>query len=56
MYGVWACQHWGFGWHSDVPGMTQAVIPTLLEHGVKGVSVGVNTASAPPAVPPGFVW
>ena len=37
-------------------GMTQAVIPTLSSMGVKAISVGVNTMTAPPAVPNPFVW
>ena len=40
----------------DVPGLTIASIPTLRRHGVKGVSVGVNPGSAPPAVPKIFLW
>lgn len=44
------------GVHSDVPGMTQAVIPWLLANGVGGVTVGVNSASSPPDVPEAFVW
>jgi hypothetical protein len=37
----------------DVPGLTAAAIPVLLANGVRAVSVGVNGATAPPAVPPG---
>ena len=40
----------------DVPGMTAAVIPYLVEAGIKGVTVGVNPGSAPPAVPSLFQW
>ena len=40
----------------DVPGLTVAAIPVLAKHGVKGVSVGVNPGSAPPAVPKIFSW
>lgn len=36
--------------------MTQAVIPSLLKMGVSGVSVGVNGATSPPAVPKLFRW
>ena len=35
----------------DVPGMTRGVVPSLAAVGAIGVSVGVNTNSAPPAVP-----
>lgn len=40
----------------DVPGMTRAVVPLLQSAGIEGITVGVNTASAPPAVPKAFVW
>jgi hypothetical protein len=40
----------------DVPGTTRAALPTLLENGIIGISVGVNGASTPPNVPPAFVW
>ncbi|CAL1525888.1 unnamed protein product [Lymnaea stagnalis] len=40
----------------DVPGITKAVIPTLLMYGIKAISVGVNPGTAPPDVPPVFVW
>ena len=41
----------------DVPGMTAAAIPTLVNDcGVKGVTVGVNPGSSPPAVPKIFQW
>ena len=40
----------------DVPGMTAAAIPTLTACGIKGVSVGVNPSSSPPAVPKLFEW
>jgi hypothetical protein len=40
----------------DVPGMTRAVIPLLVKNGIQAVSVGVNGASAPPAVPRIFRW
>eukprot|EP01084_Bolivina_argentea_P099980 179630_1 len=40
----------------DVPGMTRGVIPYLLKHGIRAISVGVNGASAPPDVPDIFRW
>ena len=40
----------------DVPGLTQAALPTLTKMGVDAVSVGVNGGTAPPAVPNPFVW
>jgi len=41
----------------DVPGLTMGVIDPLVEMGVDAISIGVNGASAPPAVGPGpFVW
>lgn len=40
----------------DVPGMTAAAIPSFVSKGIKAVSVGVNPASAPPAVPKIFNW
>jgi hypothetical protein len=40
----------------DVPGMSRASIPLLRSTGVTGISVGVNGASLPPAVPRAFVW
>jgi hypothetical protein len=36
--------------------MTQGIIPILQEEGVAAISVGVNTVTAPPAVPPIFTW
>lgn len=39
-----------------VAGMTQAIIPTLVEKGIDAVSVGVNPGTSPPAVPNLFVW
>ena len=35
----------------DVPGMTRAAIPLMADAGVKALSQGVNTASAPPGIP-----
>eukprot|EP01028_Stygiella_incarcerata_P006800 TRINITY_DN276_c0_g2_i6.p2 TRINITY_DN276_c0_g2~~TRINITY_DN276_c0_g2_i6.p2 ORF type:complete len:816 (+),score=194.97 TRINITY_DN276_c0_g2_i6:533-2980(+) len=40
----------------DVPGLSRSVIPLLRENGVTAISIGVNTASAPPAVARAFVW
>ncbi|XP_021341777.1 uncharacterized protein LOC110442470 [Mizuhopecten yessoensis] len=40
----------------DVPGMTQAVIPSLVQKGIMAVSVGVNPGTSPPAVPKLFTW
>ena len=40
----------------DVPGLTQAALPTLTKMRVDAVSVGVNGGTAPPAVPNPFVW
>lgn len=40
----------------DVPGLTACSIPFLLQNGIKGISVGVNPSSSPPAVPPIFQW
>ena len=37
-------------------GMTQGVLPVLSDLGISGVSVGVNSATAPPAVPNIFLW
>lgn len=34
--------------------MTRSVIPVLKEAGVEAITVGVNTASTPPNVSPGF--
>jgi hypothetical protein len=42
--------------HTLLSGMTQAVIPTLVKQGIYGITVGVNGASAPPAVPKIFNW
>lgn len=40
----------------DVPGMTSSIIPIMVNAGVKAVTVGVNSASMPPAVPSVFQW
>ena len=37
-------------------GITQASIPSLVKKGIKGVSVGVNNMTPPPAVPSMFIW
>eukprot|EP01012_Entosiphon_sulcatum_P032079 TRINITY_DN40828_c0_g1_i1.p1 TRINITY_DN40828_c0_g1~~TRINITY_DN40828_c0_g1_i1.p1 ORF type:complete len:800 (-),score=122.49 TRINITY_DN40828_c0_g1_i1:16-2391(-) len=40
----------------DVPGTTRASIPLLRQAGIQAISVGVNGASTPPAVPKIFKW
>ncbi|KAI8471932.1 MAG: hypothetical protein J3K34DRAFT_520136 [Monoraphidium minutum] len=42
----------------DVPGITRAAIPLMREAGVRSLSIGVNTGSAPPGVPllTPFLW
>ena len=40
----------------DVPGLSRSAIPLLKSTGITGISVGVNGASLPPAVPRAFVW
>ena len=40
----------------DVPGLTQTVIPILVQNGITGLTVGVNGKSAPPALPDIFRW
>jgi len=40
----------------DVPGATRGVVPLLAGNGVEGFSIGVNTASLPPALPRAFLW
>eukprot|EP01118_Nematostelium_gracile_P005782 TRINITY_DN1838_c0_g1_i1.p1 TRINITY_DN1838_c0_g1~~TRINITY_DN1838_c0_g1_i1.p1 ORF type:complete len:717 (-),score=180.87 TRINITY_DN1838_c0_g1_i1:73-2223(-) len=40
----------------DVPGVTRAAVPILKKAGVKAISVGVNGATSPPAVPSVFRW
>lgn len=37
-------------------GLTQAVIPSLVQRGIAAVSVGVNPGTSPPAVPSLFRW
>ncbi len=47
----------------DVPHTTRSIVRLLAKYGVRAVSIGVNGASAPPAVPPSpmprngaFIW
>eukprot|EP00026_Physarum_polycephalum_P003968 Phypoly_transcript_03985.p1 GENE.Phypoly_transcript_03985~~Phypoly_transcript_03985.p1 ORF type:complete len:714 (+),score=74.06 Phypoly_transcript_03985:89-2230(+) len=40
----------------DVPGTTRSGIPVFVSQGINALTVGVNEASAPPAVPKIFVW
>ena len=40
----------------DVPGTTRGIIPLLNKMGVRAITVGVNRASMPPAVPQAFCW
>ena len=40
----------------DVPGLTRSMIPILTKNGVKAITVGVNGASMPPALPSAFKW
>jgi hypothetical protein len=40
----------------DVPGLTRAVIPLLVERGVRALSVGANTYSASASVPRIYRW
>ena len=40
----------------DVPGLTISAIPFFSEYGIEAVTVGVNSGSAPPAVPNLFQW
>lgn len=42
----------------DVPGLTRAALPVLRAEGIRAVSVGVNSGSAPPDVPLNapFMW
>jgi len=39
-----------------VPGHTVGIVGPLAEHGVKLLTIGVNSASTPPDVPPAFLW
>ncbi len=41
---------------TDVPGHTRALVTPLVEHGVKLLNIGVNSASTPPDVPAVFEW
>ncbi len=40
----------------DIPGTTRSIIPIMKRNGVKAITVGVNTASMPPAVPSVINW
>ena len=40
----------------DVPGTTRSIIPIMQKNGVQAITVGVNTATMPPAVPSVFNW
>jgi len=40
----------------DVPGFSRSTLRLLQDSGVRGLTVGVNGASAPPDVPPVFRW
>ena len=40
----------------DVPGLTISAIPFLSQYGIEALTVGVNSGSAPPAVPSLFKW
>ena len=40
----------------DVPGLTRSIIPIMNSNGIKAITVGVNTACMPPAVPTAFKW
>jgi hypothetical protein len=41
---------------TDVPGHTRAIVPLLVEAGIKFLHIGVNEASTPPDVPAVFLW
>jgi len=41
---------------TDVPGHTRAIIPLMVDAGLKCLHIGVNPASSAPDVPPAFVW
>jgi len=41
---------------TDVPGHTRGILPVMADAGIELFHVGVNTASAIPAVPSLFVW
>ncbi len=41
---------------TDVPGHTRAMLPLLVEAGIRFLHIGVNSASTPPDVPPVFAW
>jgi len=41
---------------TDVPGHTRAIVPLLLENGIRFLHIGVNPASSAPCVPDAFRW
>lgn len=41
---------------TDVPGHSRSIVPIMARQGIELLHVGVNDASAMPAVPPLFVW
>lgn len=41
---------------TDVPGHTRAMIPLLVESGVRFLHIGLNPAATVPDVPPVFIW
>jgi hypothetical protein len=41
---------------TDVPGHSRGLVGPLAAHGVKLLTIGVNSGSTPPDVPPFFVW
>ena len=40
----------------DVPGLTRSTIPLMQKYKIDAITVGVNTACMPPAVPTAFKW
>ncbi len=41
---------------TDVPGHTRAMVPYLVDAGIKFLHIGVNPVCSPPVVPPLFRW
>ncbi len=41
---------------TDVPGHTRAIIPLMVDAGLRCLNIGVNPASTAPDVPPAFLW
>ena len=39
----------------DVPGLTRSIIPIMNSNSIKAITIGVNTACMPPAVPTAFI-